>query len=202
MLEAVTAFERMKDRYAIVILAAGSGSRFGGNKLTAPVKGRPLYEHTLEKMQAFGAFPVYIVTGSEEIAGAAGDRGMIPVKNTEPEKGIALSLRLGLEKALERKPDLRGVLFSVCDQPGITVSTIGEIFRTATRHPGSIVCAGSGEKKGNPVCWDAVYFPELMKLSGDEGGRQIMKEHKERIRIVEADAEELKDIDRREDLHE
>ena len=77
-----------------------------------------------------------------------------------------------------------------------------EIFRTAARHPGSIVCAGSGEKKGNPVCWDAVYFPELMKLSGDEGGRQIMKEHKERIRIVEADAEELKDIDRREDLHE
>ena len=202
VLEAVTAFERMKDRYAIVILAAGSGSRFGGNKLTAPVKGRPLYEHTLEKMQAFGAFPVYIVTGSEEIAGEAGERGMIPVKNTEPEKGIALSLRLGLEKALEKRPDLRGVLFSVCDQPGITVSTIGEIFRTAARHPGSIVCAGSGEKKGNPVCWDAVYFPELMKLSGDEGGRQIMKEHKERIRIVEADAEELKDIDRREDLHE
>ena len=202
VLEAVTAFERMKDRYAIVILAAGSGSRFGGNKLTAPVKGRPLYEHTLEKMQAFGAFPVYIVTGSEEIAGAAGERGMIPVRNTEPEKGIALSLRLGLEKALEERLDLRGVLFSVCDQPGITVSTIGEIFRTAARHPGSIVCAGSGEKKGNPVCWDAVYFPELMKLSGDEGGRQIMKEHKERIRIVEADAEELKDIDRREDLHE
>lgn len=200
VLEAVTLFERMKDHYAIVILAAGSGSRFGGNKLSAQVKGKPLYEHTLEKMQAFGAFPVFIVTGSEEIARAAEERGIIPVKNTRPEKGIAHSLRLGLERAMDSGKDLRGVLFSVCDQPGLEVSTIDEIFRTAARHPDSIVCAGNGEKKGNPVCWDAVYFPELMKLCGDEGGRQIMKDHKEKIRIVEADIEELKDIDRREDI--
>ncbi len=31
-LEAVTGFERMKGRYAIVVLAAGAGVRFGGNK--------------------------------------------------------------------------------------------------------------------------------------------------------------------------
>src|SRR5699024_9692543 len=60
VLEAAASFERMKDRYAIVVLAAGGGSRFGGDKLCVPVKGRPLYEHTLEKVQAFGAFPAFI----------------------------------------------------------------------------------------------------------------------------------------------
>ena len=41
VLEAVTGFERMKDRFAIVILAAGAGTRFGGNKLNALVKNKP-----------------------------------------------------------------------------------------------------------------------------------------------------------------
>ena len=40
VLEAVTGFERMKDRFAIVILAAGAGTRFGGNKLNALVKNK------------------------------------------------------------------------------------------------------------------------------------------------------------------
>lgn len=39
-----------------------------------------------------------------------------------------------------------------------------------------------------------------MELTGDVGGRQIMNRHKDRIRIVETDAEELIDVDRREDL--
>ena len=202
VLEAVTGFERMKDRFAVVILAAGAGTRFGGNKLNALVKNRPLYEYTLDRVQAFGAFPSFIVTGSEEIAQEAEKRGITPVWNKEPEKGISLSLVLGLKKALECRPDLRGVMFSVCDQPGLDTSTMQQIFCTASLHPGSIVCAGNSGRTGNPVCWDAGFFPELLALTGDEGGRQIMRKHKEKVRIIQVDPEELKDIDRREDLRE
>lgn len=202
VLEAVTGFERMKDRFAVVILAAGAGTRFGGNKLNALVKNRPLYEYTLDRVQAFGAFPSFIVTGSEEIAQEAEKRGITPVWNKEPEKGISLSLVLGLKKALECRSDLRGAMFSVCDQPGLDVSTMQQIFCTASLHPGSIVCAGNSGRTGNPVCWDAGFFPELLALTGDEGGRQIMRKHKEKVRIIQVDPEELKDIDRREDLRE
>lgn len=200
VLEAVTGFERMKDKFAIVILAAGAGTRFGGNKLNALVKNKPLYEHTLEKVRAFGSFPAYVVTGSEEIAQEAEKNGIATVWNREPERGISLSLTLGLKKAIENRPGLKGVLFSVCDQPGLGISTMQQIFRTAFQHPGSIVCAGNGEWTGNPVCWDSSFFPELLALTGDEGGRQIMRRHREKVRIVQADPEELKDIDRREDL--
>ncbi len=200
VLEAVTGFERMKDKFAIVILAAGTGTRFGGNKLNALVKNKPLYEHTLEKVRAFGSFPAYVVTGSEEIAQEAEKNGIATVWNREPERGISLSLTLGLKKAIENRPGLKGVLFSVCDQPELGISTMQQIFRTAFQHPGSIVCAGNGERTGNPVCWDSLFFPELLTLTGDEGGRQIMRRHREKVRIVQADPEELKDIDRREDL--
>lgn len=199
VLEAVTGYERMKGRYASVILAAGAGTRFGGDKLSALVRNRPLYLHTVERMQAFG-FPVFFVTGNEEIAQHVQETGLCPVWNTEPEKGISRSLKLGLERALNDNPDLEGVLFTVCDQPCMETSTVQRIFNTASRHPGSIVCAGSGTRTGNPVFWDRGFFGELMELSGDEGGRQVIKRHREKIRIVQAEPEELKDIDRREDL--
>lgn len=200
VLEAVTGFERMQGRFGIVILAAGAGTRFGGNKLSALVRSRPLYEHTLERMQAFGSFPAFLVTGSEEIAAAAERMGITPVWNHEPERGISHSLILGLKSALDCRPELEGVLFSVCDQPGLRASTLQCIFNTGMRHPGSIVCAGSGRRTGNPVLWDRKYFQELFNLTGDEGGRQVMRRHEESLRIVQADPEELKDIDRKEDL--
>lgn len=200
VLEAVSGFEKMKDEFAIVVLAAGAGTRFGGNKLSAPVRNKPLYEHTLDRVQAFGAFPAFIVTGAEEIAGEAQKRGITPVWNRKPELGIARSLKLGLEEAVKSRPGLKGILFSVCDQPGLDPATMQQIFRVSSLHPGSIVCAGSGGKTGNPVCWDASFFPELLALEGDEGGRQIMKKYRDKVRIVQADPEELKDIDRKEDL--
>lgn len=200
VLEAVTGFERMRGAFGIVILAAGTGSRFGGNKLKALVKGKALYQHTLERSAAFGSFPSFIVTGDEEIAGEAERRGITPIWNPEPEKGISHSLILGLEKSEGVCPNLQGVMFSVCDQPGLDPSTMQRMFNTASLHPGSIVCAGNGMRTSNPVLWDRKYFPELLKLTGDEGGRQVLRRHGDSIRIIQADPEELKDIDRREDL--
>ena len=206
MLEAVNRFEIMKGRYAIVILAAGAGTRFGGDKLRALVREKPLYEHMLDKVKAFSSFPAFIVTGDSKIAEDAAERGVVPVWNEEPEKGIARSLRLGLAAARKafadegREDDLRGILFSVCDQPGLEITTMQKIFNTAVLHPVSIICAGRAGRTGNPVLWDRRYFAELEKLTGDVGGRQVMNEHKDRIRIVETEAEELIDVDRREDL--
>ena len=139
VLEAVSGFEKMKDEFAIVVLAAGAGTRFGGNKLNAPVRNKPLYEHTLDRVQAFGAFPAFIVTGSEEIAGEAQKRGITPVWNRKPELGIARSLKLGLEETVKSRPGLKGILFSVCDQPGLDPATMQQIFRVSSLHPGSIV---------------------------------------------------------------
>lgn len=48
--------------------------------------------------------------------------------------------------------------------------------------------------------WDRCFFQELLQLEGDKGGRQIMGRHKDKVRIIQAEKRELKDIDRREDL--
>ena len=201
----------MSGRYAIVVLAAGAGTRFGGSKLHALVDGVPMYERMLQKVQVFSAFPAFVVTGDEKIADEAKKRSITPVWNDRPEEGISLSLRLGLEAAVQSyrceeptpgtwERGLKGVFFSVCDQPWLTVSTMQQIFRTASLHPGSIVCAGRGGRGGNPVLWDCRYFSELLELSGDVGGRQLMNKYRENVRIEEADERELSDVDRQEDM--
>ena len=57
-----------------------------------------------------------------------------------------------------------------------------------------------GQEEPGIRCCDRKYFSELVRLEGDVGGRQVMDRYRERIRIVETDAEELIDVDRREDL--
>ncbi len=200
VLEAVSLYEKMAGRYAFVTLAAGLGSRFGGNKLETEIGGIPLYIRALRRMQIFGGFPSYLVSASGHMAEEALDYGVVPIENREPARGISYSLKLGLQRALKDNPDLKGVLFSVCDQPWIEPATIQQIFNTAALHPGSIVCAGCGEQRGNPVLWDRAYFLELAALEGDRGGKQIMEKYGDKVRVVQAGEKELRDIDVKEDL--
>lgn len=202
VLEAVTGFERMRGQFGIIALAAGAGKRFGGKKLETFIDGKPMYGLMLDKFQAFGSFPAYIVTGSEKIAGAAEERGVKIVWNDEPERGIAYSLHRGLETLLEQHPKIQGAMFCVCDQPDLKAATIQKIFCAASRHPESIVCAGCGEEKGNPVLWNKRFFSELLELEGDQGGRQLMNRYQECVRIIQTGAGELRDVDRKEDLSE
>jgi molybdopterin-guanine dinucleotide biosynthesis protein A len=52
-------------RPAAIVLAGGASSRFGGNKLAAPIEGRPVLEHALRAV-AVGANPIVLVVGPDD----------------------------------------------------------------------------------------------------------------------------------------
>lgn len=196
-LEAAERFEKIKGHYAVVILAAGKGTRFSGergeSKLHAKIDQKPMYMHMMDKMQAFSSVELFIVTGDEKIIEEAEKRGIFVVRNKEPEKGIAHSVVLGLKavshsfkSGTDRKsgaPD--GILFSVCDQPKLKISTIQRILNDAALHKKNVICAGYRGQKGNPVLWPAHCFAELLELTGDEGGRQMLTKYEEKVRIID-----------------
>lgn len=200
VLEAVCGFERMRNRYAIAVLAAGESKRFGEDKLSVDWNGKPMYMHTLKKVMAIGGVSRLIVTGNEKLAAQAEEAGFQVEENKNPDRGISRSVKLALQGLLGKEPDLEGVLFLVCDQPDLEVSTIQKILKEGVLHGSSIVCAGTAGRRGNPVFWGKQYFSELQKLRGDTGGKQIMNLHTDQIRIVEVPERELKDIDRPSDL--
>ena len=187
---------RLADKdYAMILLAAGKSSRYGSNKLLEELDGGRMFEHTLRKMRAFPLCIQVAVTRFEEIERAAEAQGMLVVENWEPDLGISHSLRLGLQKALEENPELKGAMFIVCDQPGLTAATFARMLDIGKKYPGKIVCAGRKGKMGNPVLWDRCFFDELSRLSGDKGGKQIIGAHMDDVLLCETEETELRDVD-------
>ena len=186
-------------RLGIVLLAAGAGKRFGGNKLTAQVHGKPMYLWAMENIEEMKTeLPAVVVTGTPEIVSAAEAKGMIAIFNGQPELGISLSIRLGLEAVIQEDRKVDGILFMVCDQPWLEKTTL---VRLMSEFDGGILALSYGERRGNPVIFSREYLKELSELSGDIGGRQVMARHRENVRFLEVnDEKELQDIDKREQI--
>lgn len=174
-----------------VLLAAGLGSRFGGNKLHADVNGISMIERALDTLSSAKLERVAVVANDSRILGAAKKHGFIPVHNPAPEQGISLSIKLGLELLL----DLPSVMFMVADQPLLTKDSLFRLMTAHTKAPDSIAALGRNGKRGNPCIFPAELFPELLCLEGDTGGSAVIAAHGDRLILVEAGEEELRDVD-------
>ncbi len=181
-----------------VVMAAGNALRFGENKLSAVVRGRKLIEHALDAVPdgAFGA--VCVVTQYDEVARLAAQRGFAVVRNDRPQDGLSRTVRLGTQ-ALRGK--CGAILYLVSDQPLLRRESIDALLAFCRAHPGRIVAAAHGGKRGNPCVFPASCFDALCDLSGDVGGSAIIRAHEDEVLLFEVDAEELLDVDTKETLH-
>ncbi|MCR5322580.1 MAG: EF2563 family selenium-dependent molybdenum hydroxylase system protein [Lachnospiraceae bacterium] len=201
VLEAVSRFERRRNGIGIVLLAAGEGKRYGSNKLLDVINGRRMFESTVDAAaEAFmdrinidqGSGSV-IVTGYDEIAEYAQNKGFMVVRNDRPELGISESLKLGLLK-LGGVP--HSILFAVCDQPGLTADSFRRLIDGYAASEMGLACMGQGlNLLGNPCIFSKKYFDELMNLTGDKGGKRIIMAHKDDLKVIYASDLELADID-------
>lgn len=183
---------------ACVLLAAGLSTRFGGDKLLAPLNGIPLGEYALRLHARLPYTEKVLVTvpGRAALIAAAERLGFTVVLNPAPEEGISSSIRLGLGALLTvAKTD--GVLFGVCDQPYLTEETVNSLIAAFEKAPGHIVAPVCRGERGNPVLFPAALIAELNALTGDTGGGAVIRQHRELlITLPVTDARELHDIDR------
>lgn len=190
VLEAVDRYDKRRKDIAVVILAAGQGSRYGSNKLVEKVGGRRMFEHALEAAAFVGGRKV-IVTGYDEIGEYAVLKGFTAMYNRSPEAGISVSLKLGLSSV----SDTGAVLFTVADQPGITSDTLERLVHGYAVSDRGLACMGADGELGNPCIFSKKYYRELEQLTGDVGGKRVIRQHLQDLTVVEATREELEDID-------
>ena len=175
-----------------VLMAAGSGSRFGANKLAALYEGRPLYAHALCAIPGDAFTKVAVVTQYDDIRRAAELRGFRPIINNAPERGVAHTIELGLTELM----GCDAVMFMVCDQPRLTQETILRELALYAEHPDNIVALGFGERRGNPAIFPREYFDELLKLNADSGGSEVIRRHPEALMLLQVEDEaQLYDVD-------
>ena len=173
-----------------VIMAAGSSSRFGSNKLLQEFDGKPLYRRALEAVPQDLFHRVHVVTGYAPIAERSQAMGFVTVWNDCPELGVSHTIRLGLDGLT----DCDGVLFMTADQPLLTGQTLCGLAETFAEDGGIIAAAHNG-KRGNPCLFPRALFSELLALEGDTGGARVIKAHPELLRLIEVPAAELADCD-------
>jgi CTP:molybdopterin cytidylyltransferase MocA len=161
---------------AAVVLAAGSGSRFGaGAKQLAELDGIPLLEHALRAVEAVPAIDrIVVVLGAraEEIR-AGVDLGQAePVVCEDWEEGQAASLRCGIAAVA----DADAAVLTLGDMPRITPQVIARFAGLAAEH-GSQARARAvyDGAPGHPVVLGSAYFERVAALHGDVGARDVLK---------------------------
>lgn len=187
----------------ILYLAAGSGSRFGKNKLLAPFRQKPLFTWGLDTLAELvrrrSDCRLTVVSRYPEILHAAKARGIAAVNSPLSEQGISFSIRAGIEAAGPFEKD-DFLLFVLSDQPRLTIQSLERMLAAAK--PGTLGATACFEgTPGSPTLFSAQLVPELLALEGDKGGRCVLNRHPgQTVQVELCSAEELWDVDTPRDL--
>lgn len=181
-------------KISFVLLAAGNSSRFPTNKLLYQLQGKAIIQYAFEKGLQIPFYKRVVVTQYEQVENLAKQYGYYVVSNPRPEKGIAYSMKLGLQVCM----DSDYVMFLVSDQPYLSLSTLQQMIRMCDgKH---MICASYQQKMRNPVLFPKYFFEELCTIEGDKGGSQLLKKYPHMVKKVDCESWEVKDIDTIEDV--
>ena len=202
-------------KIGMILLAAGYSRRFGSNKLLYKIEGKSMYLCSLERLlevqrkmkkvyfgpkeKATGIddkekiiVAAAVVTQYEEIQKNAESMGVQVILNPHPAEGIASSMKLGLAEF----SDTDACLFSVADQPWLKAETVIKLVKLFLDSGKGIACLSENGVPGNPCIFSRKYYPELMELTGDRGGKRVLNKHLEDTAFLEAEnSRELRDLD-------
>ncbi len=182
-------------RLGCVIMASGVGRRFGGNKLMADFRGKPLLQWALEATEGIFARRI-VVTRHQEAAAFVRLRGVEALLHDLPRRND--TVRLGLQAVSE---DVEGCLFCPEDQPLLRQETVASLALNAVNGKDEIWRPVWEDWEGAPVLFPKWSFPMLLTLPEGCGGSFLIKKYPGRIRRVPVRNKlELQDIDSRQDL--
>ena len=172
----------------VVLLAAGQGKRFDGNKLTADFRGRPLWESAAQTAENVDLGERVLVVGpNSAISSRPGWRW---VENPDAEKGMGTSIAAGV-RALT---DCDRVLVMLSDMPLVSGAHLGRLIAAQ----GVAFTRYSDGTAGCPAIFPRSVFPLLKSLTDDRGARSL---HLADAELIEPDCDrELSDVDTARDL--
>lgn len=184
-----------------IVLASGMSRRFGdANKLLVKIEGVPLVVRAVLPYLSAGLDPVIVVAGHEDdlIAAALGDLGVTIARNPDFVAGQSRALVRGIRSL---PPRARAAVIGVADQPWLTGGIIRLLVETYVATGAPVVAPRYAGQRGNPALFDAALFAELLNVTGDQGGRQVIMRHQIEVAWCDvADRQPGLDVDSPEDL--
>lgn len=187
---------KREPKVAAIVLAAGQSRRMGGaNKLTATIGNRPLVRIVVDAARSSRAQGVSVVSGHRSEAVRACFRGLpiTTIYNPDYADGLSTSVRAGISNLPD---DVDGAIVLLGDMPEITGEIINRLIAAFDPENGALIVVPTFRgKRGNPVLWSSRFFPELLTLQGDKGGRELIGANPDAVVEVEIGPAVALDID-------
>lgn len=176
-----------------LVLAAGSASRFGSDKLSAPLEGEPLLFHAIRAARGAPVSRVIVVARPGLETGIW--QGAPPVDVLRiASSALSDSLKAGIAAA----QGADGAFVFLGDMPrvphdeaGRLAGMIGKAYAALPRHQG---------RPGHPVLLSVRAFADMAALSGDEGAGRLLRARDDVVFDECTDSAIHFDVDRPEDL--
>jgi molybdenum cofactor cytidylyltransferase len=172
---------------AAVVLAAGASSRLGSPKQLAVLRAETLLERAVRVAREAECWPVVVLGASADlILERCSLDGVQVVVNEDWASGMGSSIGCGVRAV----GDADGVVVMTCDMPAVSSAHLRALIDC-----GEVAASGYAGRRGVPAYFPAAFFPELIKLRGDAGAKELLQQ----ARVVELVGGEL-DVDTAEEL--
>lgn len=181
-----------------ILLAAGRGERFGGDKLLSVLPdGECIGAASARRLLTAVPHVIAVVRPDDApLAAALGANGTRIVRCVRASEGLGASLACGVQA----HPGAAGWIVALADMPWIEPATIMRVA-DALANGASIAAPFHHGERGHPVGFGKFFYEALAALGGDEGAKTILAANPDRVtRIDVEDPGILRDIDTRADL--
>ena len=185
-------------RFVGLLLAAGSATRFGSDKLQHPLPhGVTIAVQAARHLKA--EIPCVIAAVRPDAAATARAleaEGCEVVICERAAEGMGASLACAARAA----GDADGYLVALADMPFVRRSTIAAV-REALERGATLAAPYWRARRGHPVGFAGRLRGELEALAGDEGARRLLEAHAAQlVKVPVGDPGAIRDIDQPSDL--
>ncbi|MEM0156992.1 MAG: nucleotidyltransferase family protein [Thermoplasmataceae archaeon] len=183
------------------VLASGTGTRFGEDKIAALIAGKQLVCYPVDDLAAAGVNDIMLIVRPDtEAEKLACKEGVKIVRNTDYREGMASAIRTAVRHAGK---DCDGLLLVNGDMPFFGHSGFRDMISIFMKNTNCIVSATLAGTRRNPAIFPKSMMDSLLALTGEDGGRKIMAlypenvvEYAVRSHIAVMDIDTKADLDR------
>lgn len=185
-------------RVAGVVLAAGSSSRLGTNKLLIDLGGEPVVRRAARRALEAGLAPVIVVLGFEadRVAGALQELDLTLVVNPQHADGMPSSMQAGIGRV---PADCEAAVVILADMPLVTSDMSAALVARFRSGAESLVVSLYGDVQAPPTLYARALFPAI-GAAGTCGGRQVVRDRRDEAAALQWPPARLTDLDRPEDV--
>ena len=186
-------------RVAGVLLAAGTSSRMGRNKLFLPLNGTSVLRRAVATAVDAGLDPVLVVLGHESERALAELDGIpcTPLVNRQYAQGMNTSVSAGIAAV---PGDATGAVVMLADMPFVSAAMVRAVVERFRAGDAPLVVSTYGNVLAPPILYGRLLFDELRSLDGDGCGKRVVKAHRAEAVELQWPPAALSDLDVPEDV--